>query len=87
MFDRVALSLTHARETRNRPRVPLGTSNETLSSCAMLEVIPRGRVWRSSGRSVGAGGVMINSGDVGDMNSDVSGVIGGGIGSAVRLVF
>ena len=53
----------------------------------MLEVIPRGRVWRSGGRSVGAGGVRMKSGEVGDKKSDVSGVIGGGVISTGRSVF
>jgi hypothetical protein len=87
VFDRVALSLTQARETRSRPRVPFGTSNETLSSCATREEIPRGRVWRSSGRGLGAGGVRMKSGEVGEMNSEVSGEIGGGVISTGRLVF
>jgi hypothetical protein len=81
----VALSLTQARETRSRPRVPFGTSNETLSSCATRELIPRGRVWRSSGRGLGAGGVRMKSGEVVDMN--VSGEMSGGVGSAGRLGF
>jgi hypothetical protein len=84
-LDLVALSLTHARDTRNRPRVPFGTSNETLSSCATREEIPRGKVWRSSGRGLGAGGVRIKSGELGDMN--VSGETSGGVGSAGRLGF
>ena len=86
-MDRVALSRTHARDTRNRPRAPFGTSNETLSSCATLEVIPRGRVWPSSGSWVGAGGVRMESGDIGETKSGVSGTIVGGTGSEGRLGF
>ena len=87
VLDRVALSRTHARDTRNRPRVPFGTSNETLSSWATREVIPRGRVWRSSGSEVGAEGVRTKSGEVGETKPGVSGMFGGGTGSAGRLDF